>query len=462
MRAICCCGAGFSLRRASARLIGSETKVPPSRGHRPGKRSEARRRLKPAPQIAISLAALWLASAAGSSAEPLHAYHATKLKIDCSQCHVPVKKDSVTLRRPGHSQCTMCHAMAFRAGKNPRICQECHASAAPSGANDLQPFPRFKGQRPLLAEFSHARHVDKQSRVDSRTGFRSDCQYCHKLAADGKLEAFPQHAECVGCHARPEIRPHLSAASTTRDCRGCHSPEGIESPARQAAGPPPQVASGVWPGIEFSHLAHFRARQPQKLDCVTCHSTVPASASLATLRLPAMLDCVGCHETGHRADTPFRMANCRLCHLDGPSGRLQPSHASNVRPASHNPSFRVQHREQASAPDAKCFACHSSVAPNAAPGERCVSCHQVARPATHTARWRDDIHGRYAALDRVVCATCHTADYCNRCHNELPRTHVPLALFKNGSHARVARLDERACLTCHTFESTCAACHRRN
>ena len=119
MCAICCCGAGFSLRRASARLTGSETKVPPSRGHRPGKRSEARRRLRPAPQIAISLAALWLASAAGSSAEPLHAYHATKLKIDCSQCHVPVKKDSVTLRRPGHSQCTMCHAMAFRAGNSP-------------------------------------------------------------------------------------------------------------------------------------------------------------------------------------------------------------------------------------------------------------------------------------------------------------------------------------------------------
>jgi hypothetical protein len=84
------------------------------------------------------------------------------------------------------------------------------------------------------------------------------------------------------------------------------------------------------------------------------------------------------------------------------------------------------------------------------------------KPVSHTARWKDDVHGRYAALDRTACATCHVADYCSRCHNELPRTHVPLALFKNGAHARLAMLDQRACMTCHTFENTCASCHRRN
>ena len=72
--------------------------------------------------IALSLAALCLA--ARSTAEPLHEYHAMKLKLECSQCHVPVTKDAVALRRPGHSQCTMCHAMAFRARNNPLICRE--------------------------------------------------------------------------------------------------------------------------------------------------------------------------------------------------------------------------------------------------------------------------------------------------------------------------------------------------
>jgi hypothetical protein len=84
------------------------------------------------------------------------------------------------------------------------------------------------------------------------------------------------------------------------------------------------------------------------------------------------------------------------------------------------------------------------------------------KPASHTVRWKDDVHGRYAALDRTNCATCHVADYCSRCHNELPRTHVPLALFKNGAHARLAMLDQRACMTCHTFDNTCASCHKRN
>src|ERR1700704_4611988 len=84
----------------------------------------------------------------------LHAYHATTLSMECNVCHVPLQKDSVTLRRPGHAQCVMCHAMVFRTANNPRICQQCHVS---SGSAELLPYPRDKGQ--LLSEFSHARHV---------------------------------------------------------------------------------------------------------------------------------------------------------------------------------------------------------------------------------------------------------------------------------------------------------------
>jgi hypothetical protein len=406
--------------------------------------------------VAVVVAAAWLSNAPQARGQPaLHAYHATKLSMDCKTCHVPVQQGSVTLRRPGHSECVTCHAMAFRRANNPKICQECHASSKPEGSAGLLPYPRFKGQRPLLTEFSHARHVDELGRLDVRTGFRADCSHCHKLAGEGKLAGLPQHVECAGCHGRPEIRPRLNAATTTGDCRACHSPEEIEKPSAQAA-------SNLWPYIEFSHRVHLRSGQRETADCITCHRTVAVSASRATLSRPAMLECVGCHEAGRRLGAQFQLSNCGLCHRDGVEGALPASHNSNVRPVSHNQSFRVQHREQAAAADAKCFACHSSVSPNAVAGSQCVACHQVTRPVSHTARWKDDIHGRYAALDRVACATCHTADYCSRCHNELPRTHVPLALFKNGAHARPAKLDQRACLTCHTFESSCASCHRRN
>jgi hypothetical protein len=81
------------------------------------------------------------------------------------------------------------------------------------------------------------------------------------------------------------------------------------------------------------------------------------------------------------------------------------------------------------------------------------------KPVSHTARWKDDLHGKYAALDRTTCATCHQADYCVRCHNELPRSHQPLPVFVGGAHATLALLDTRACLTCHTFQNSCADCH---
>jgi len=83
------------------------------------------------------------------------------------------------------------------------------------------------------------------------------------------------------------------------------------------------------------------------------------------------------------------------------------------------------------------------------------------KPVSHTVRWKDDIHGQYTAIDRASCAVCHAADYCVRCHNELPRSHQPLPLFKAGGHARLAMLNQRACMTCHTFQNTCAECHAR-
>src|SRR5215469_12041544 len=102
--------------------------------------------------------ALLCVAAAHAEEFRLHAYHATTLQMECNTCHVPVQKDSVTLRRPEHTQCVMCHAM--------------------SGSADLLPYPRDKGQ--LLSEFSHARHIDSRARAD-HTGFRADCIHCHKV-----------------------------------------------------------------------------------------------------------------------------------------------------------------------------------------------------------------------------------------------------------------------------------------
>lgn len=174
-----------------------------------------------------------------------------------------------------------------------------------------------------------------------------------------------------------------------------------------------------------------------------------------------MIDCVGCHETAKMMPAQFRMSNCQTCHVDKESSAMPASHTRYVKPAFHTESFRTHHEGEASAADAKCFVCHTNVAPASGPKRQCLSCHQVMLPASHTARWRDDVHGKYAAMDRYACATCHQADFCSRCHNELPRTHVPLPQFKNGGHAMLAKLNERSCFTCHTYQDTCSKCHAR-
>ena len=330
----------------------------------------------------------------------IHEIHKQKLgALTCSLCHVLVARGSVMLKRPGAEQCRVCHGAAF---------------AMPASV------PRTG----MLREFSHVRHVDSKARVDAPSGFRADCVFCHK--ADVRL---PTHVECATCHSKPGIRPKLSTSIATSECLGCHAPG--EAAAQNAA-------LESFHEIRFSHAAH-------RSDCMACHRAVLNSSSIAALPLPLMADCVACHKA----------SDCKTCHVGAAD------HTLGVRPAFHTEKFRVHHEAEASAADAKCFACHQNVRPAAQARDQCVECHQVMKPVSHTARWKDDIHGQYAAIDRVSCAVCHTADYCVRCHNELPRSHQPLPLFKAGAHARLAMLNQRACMTCHTFQSTCGECHVR-
>ena len=89
----------------------------------------------------------------------IHAFHKEKLngELECSLCHVAVKEGSVTLKRPGHDQCIVCHSDDFNTKLNQKICEQCHTSFPPTSSADLVPFPRYKGSRAILFDFSHAR-----------------------------------------------------------------------------------------------------------------------------------------------------------------------------------------------------------------------------------------------------------------------------------------------------------------
>ena len=417
---------------------------------------------------ACSLLAQKPAATPSGAAKPeffVHAFHKDKLggTLDCGLCHVAVKEGSVTLKRPGHDQCMTCHSDDFTKELKPVVCEQCHKTFPPTSSEDLVPFPRYQGTRAVLFEFSHAKHVDQKARVDAKTGFRADCTFCHKFDAKGVFASFPGHEQCATCHAKPGMKPQLTAALTAEDCRGCHTPEEIENPgfteARRFANGR-QTVNGKYINISFSHLPHFKAKEQFGVNCTTCHYEIPRSTSVTTLSLPKMLDCVQCHDSARAVSAKFRMGNCQTCHSDTVAATAVPnSHTRNVKPDFHTEAFRREHASEAAAPNAKCAVCHLNVTPSVTAKVQCDGCHQVMRPVNHTSRWKDDLHGKYAALDRTECATCHTAAYCSDCHNELPRSHQPLPLFKAGGHALPAQLDVRSCLTCHTFQNTCSECH---
>jgi hypothetical protein len=396
----------------------------------------------------------------------IHAFHKAQLggTLECSLCHVAVKDGSVVLKRPGHDQCMVCHSDDFAAKTVKRvICEQCHTSFPPTSAADLIPFPRYKGSRTILFQFSHAMHVDSKARIDARTGFRADCTFCHKFEGDGKFASFPGHVQCATCHSKPGIKPQLTADLSSEGCRGCHTPEEIENPGftetRQFTGAH-ATAAGKYVNIEFSHTDHFKVRERFDLHCTTCHYAIPTATSIKTLALPMMLDCVQCHDSARAVQAQFRMSNCKTCHVEPVAPSAVPtSHTVNVKPDFHTEAFRLHHESEAAAPNAKCFVCHQNVTPSVAAKVQCDNCHAVMLPRSHTSRWKDDLHGKYVALDRTTCTTCHTAAYCSDCHNELPRSHNPLPLFKAGGHAFPAKLDLRSCFTCHTFQNTCSECH---
>lgn len=377
---------------------------------------------------------------------PIHAFHREKLgSLDCNLCHVPAKQGSVMLQRPGHEQCVLCHDLS----KDPdrKVCAECHSSVPSAGKADLLPYPRRTG---TIVEFAHSKHMDAKARVGP-DGLRSDCSFCHQFEKDAAFAKLPTHQECAACHAKAGYSPQLTGSMDPASCRGCHAPEEIGT----------QVATGQYANIKFSHAAHFKAKDRFNMNCTTCHYEVQNSKSLAAVSLPQMVDCVRCHDTSKQIAVQFRMSNCKMCHEDSnvAASAMPGNHMVNVKPDFHTESFRVRHTAEASAPDAKCFVCHLNVMPSKEAKAQCVECHQVMRPVSHTARWKEETHGKYAALDRSTCAMCHNVEYCSTCHNELPRSHVPLPLFKAGAHAQLAMLDQRSCLTCHTFQNTCASCH---
>ena len=196
------------------------------------------------------------------------------------------------------------------------------------------------------------------------THVKADCQDCHVSP-----KAVPQTAYLV--RMLGEFYYSLVARS--------HTPDVFETPTNAACLSCHERLRTVSPegDLKIPHRAHVNIL---KMQCVECHDYLVHEKSPEGKHTPTMAGCLKCHD----GDTAKN--NCEACHT------------KKDTPASHKtPDWLVVHPEQATA---KCDDCHAR------------------RPESHTADWRKT-HGDRVAKHRN-CEACHTAEFCIRCHGQVP------------------------------------------
>lgn len=355
-------------------------------------------------------------------------------------------------RLKGDYACGLCHVGDHAKPYAPipiAVCTRCHSG--------VQETPGLRTQLlPLI--FSHASHLSPTGKP-TEAGYEFDCATCHP-STELEEPSSPDHATCIRCHNQVEHQPAVDG-----DCAGCHAER--EDTGRlllaSALLAEHQELSAGGRVFRFTHGEHVRSLGPENAPttetCDRCHEGVRHSKGLEDVEPLRMADCLGCHRGLKKevAGVAERIDRCATCHLEDRT-RVAPSHSTVVsRPNSHSPAFRVRHQAAAEADRGICQSCHPEL--SAGLGRECSACHLKIRPRDHSARFREEPHGRAAlrqGADR--CATCHARDRCADCHAQPPRDHFPASVFAV-RHGNSARVSIRRCQTCHLPQVDCARCH---
>jgi Cytochrome c7 and related cytochrome c len=375
-----------------------------------------------------------------------HQLHRTQA---CEPCH---DGDA----RPGlrdHAPCDegKCHRDAFTELPG-RLCTICHLEVSTTAggiAAPLQPFPRTTGWRALPSVFSHQRHLDSAS-VEAAVGFHLACSDCHAADDAGKPQ-HAGHAACARCHS-DEVA--LGKAPTMPQCGRCHGD----------SSPQPRTRARVISGdLHFEHGNHLVDRAGTAISCRACHRDSAAATTYDDHRPPQVERCVPCHDDSKRVPSTARMRACETCHTSKRGSLLALAPRNHLpgteRPLDHTLAFRTDHGDDAARDATRCATCHTTM--SGSPRDACDECHRVTRPADHRLAWRELDHGTESAATPERCALCHTADSCQDCHRQLPRSHLPLSEFRF-AHGPAARINVRSCLACHDPAQDCsgAGCHQ--
>ncbi len=213
-------------------------------------------------------------------------------------------------------------------------------------------------------------------------------------------------------------------------------------------------------------MDHWATSTHSKISCAECHVEPGARGFLtfAAESVPAFYSqLLSGPDNTNLLKAPSRAA-CQKCHTSyrrvAPSGDLLIPHRAHVETlkiecaACHKDMVHSLNRRGFNRPEMEgCLEqCHDG---DQASNE-CLDCHtRKETPATHSQGDWLEIHGDNASEE---CGTCHdwTPDYCAKCHENRPPSHV--GNWK-AEHGPLANERGDGCLVCHGGEKFCKECH---
>lgn len=342
--------------------------------------------------------------------------------LDCQACHIDVKDEKHTEKKPAKV-----------------VCESCHEEYGSSVKNDIHHRLLVKVKTPPDCKTCHGTHEIVKPPKENNAKVKEYCSKCHQ----SMVMANPYHLQpagsniCIQCHTQVDHKPELkTSVHKNLECADCHN----------------YIAGNL-----AKHPGNVK--NTQKADCYLCHSSIAKDhrESIHGISLNAGIDeaalCWNCHGSHD------------IKKVKDPQSKVFPSNIASTCGACHDNSEMMKKfdlgivnpgRNYMNSVHGKLMASGSKDAPS------CTVCHGV-----------HDIKNKIQPGSRIstfnipkLCGTCHkeaTADYeksihwlrakkgfrespvCDDCHSE----HSIQRVNTDNKRAESKKIQEETCVICH-------------
>ncbi len=401
-----------------------------------------------------------------------HARH-PRLFTSCASCHAGIATGDTATMMPKADLCATCHngEMQRRVDWAPRplrvtnlqldhaphvamfegmeggaqtACQRCHARA------DSLPFMEVGRADPDRCLSCHGNgaptHLAQQA-----------CEPCHTALHDAKqvtvamIQAYPKPPS----HDQRWALGHASAA-TGSTCAVCHARDFCASCHVNARAVAP-IDSLAADERVASLVASQRRTYPlpethQRADWDLRHGPVARAGVTECASCHAQESCYGCHRIAERVPAIAALPKRS-------TGSAYGVDLAGIQPADHLPDQILRHRVMAAGGDIACTRCHTQ--------SYCASCHDAAKAPGFHGRNFVERHAQDGFNQEAECSSCHqTQAFCQNCHRNVGRsnTGAPFGKYHDRQpgwlfgHGGVARRSIETCASCHS-QDFCIRCH---